>query len=99
MMHLYNGRVQLVLKTKKRVEISTQGVFNDGIWHKVNRATLVIFFCGFFFITNFFFFIDSIGKRKQDDELYNRFNTTRKIEFDQKVESGKYNVRGWYSRK
>jgi len=35
MMHLYNGRVQLVLKTRKRVEISTQAVFNDGLWHKI----------------------------------------------------------------
>ncbi|VVC37186.1 Hypothetical protein CINCED_3A012310 [Cinara cedri] len=35
MMHLYNGRIQLVLKTRKRLEISTQAVFNDGIWHKV----------------------------------------------------------------
>ncbi|XP_025195973.1 laminin subunit alpha-1 [Melanaphis sacchari] len=35
LMHLYNGRVQLVLKTRKRVEISTQAVFNDGIWHKI----------------------------------------------------------------
>jgi len=36
MMHLVDGRVQLVLKTRKRVEISTQAVFIDGIWHKVN---------------------------------------------------------------
>ncbi|XP_050425592.1 laminin subunit alpha-1 isoform X2 [Adelges cooleyi] len=34
-MRLYNGRVQLVLKNRKRMEISTQAVFNDGMWHRV----------------------------------------------------------------
>lgn len=42
MMRLYNGRVQLVLKTRKRVEISTQAVFNDGIWHKVRVISTVV---------------------------------------------------------
>lgn len=43
MMHLYNGRVQLVLKTRKRVEISTQAVFNDGLWHKVKSFNFTLF--------------------------------------------------------
>lgn len=43
MMHLYNGRVQLVLKTRKRIEISTQAVFNDGLWHKVMSFIFTLF--------------------------------------------------------
>lgn len=39
MMHLVDGRVQLVLKTRKKMEISTQAVFIDGIWHKVETTT------------------------------------------------------------
>lgn len=48
MMHLYNGRVQLVLKTRKRLEISTQAVFNDGIWHKVTHLNQIYLMTAFY---------------------------------------------------
>lgn len=28
----------MVLKTRKRIEIATQAVFNDGLWHKVRNT-------------------------------------------------------------
>lgn len=65
MMHLYNGRIQLVLKTRKRVELSTQAVFNDGLWHKVilinNDHSLDTFGIDILFDC---FLTGSTGKRK-----------------------------------
>lgn len=36
------GRITVVTKEKRKFEMATQTVFNDGVWHKVNTTVYYI---------------------------------------------------------
>lgn len=43
MASLQNGRLHVVLKGRKKVEVSAQAVLNDGTWHHVSELIVVFY--------------------------------------------------------
>lgn len=44
MASLRNGRLYVVLKGRKKIELTAQSVLNDGAWHHVRKLLILIIF-------------------------------------------------------